>query len=1382
MASEWDAFEPVEDPALTPKLLTFYYPQTPESTRRAGLNPKVEGGVTGGPGFGNVDLRNYTLEKYDESDPKSVVAVAQPGKPTGKIFPLNIGGRTVRAWNVDTGGGLSVGQIDVATENPQLAKHNVIRPGQSLDWSNFEPVKSKEQDWSGFEPVELPSKQALATGGTHAPSPPTALENLPPEENRLVRIIEDHRIAAGKEGIYPKAQRATEADKEATATVPERPPATLLGKVGDYLRDAHFATDEDYRKQIGSTIPTGKGITEPLYQPKRIEAGQDIPDVFPVTGLPTGTTHKAGNLEAAATNMVNGVLSGATSVKGLLEMLPPVFLAETLYNAPSLYRQIQEAEKTPAFSQERWEAGLTVVGTLGTLGLMGHALVNNYMSAAPKEVADRIGGETDAVKRSDAQVQARETPQREQARAKGEEPKTGRGDNVKREAQRVEPERVPPEAPEVRGEQTGLVEKVNTQLEEIEKARELQTPIAQPILAQMPTITDDALGPDRAQVFGFDEQVRKAAMSKAGGLEPSSAQSLGITPFDPFAKDLGQKISEVTGTFTKAAKQVRAIFSPADASKEAAVTSRIIRAHEGELARKWEMGAAAVKDTMRIFNRQNNRTNLDVIDKMEKGQPTDPRFDSYRALRKQAYDERIEQVQKLNPNALQNLIEDYFPHIWTKESVDRVKGAAASIPSSNPWAAIFGKRPLTGPKSFLKQRSIPDTMTGVSIGLEPVTFNPVELDMLKWHEMDRYIAGQKIIQEMKDRGLTKFIPGGGKPPPGYTQINDPIARVFAPKNWKIVDEAGRQVPGQKLLGHLYAPDDLARVLNNHLSPGLRGFAPYDALRLIGNTMNQVQLGLSLYHATFTAIDAVASTGALGIEQVARSGGNPVEIARGALNIARSLAEAPVGGGLIENIWRGSKFLKEYSKPGSTNERLAKIVDAAQKGNVRVRMDKFYGTGAVKSFANAIKAGNYGGALLRLPFAVLEGAAKPLMEYTVPRMKAGINSQRIGYELSKLPVNATEDQVRTVVNRVIDSTENRMGQMTYDNIFWHKTLKDLLMLGVRSVGWNLGDIRELGGGALDTIKTPYRMYKNIANPEVGANPVMTTKMAYLMYYPFIVGSLGAMYQYLKTGEGPKELSDYFMPRTGRMNPDGSPERVMLPTYMKDIAPLAVAAGRRGAVGFTSRLGTMIQHKIHPFFNMLSQMWQNKDYYGTEIRHEGDNLVQSLKKEAAFVLKQFQPFSFSGFEKREGGPVEKTEAIIGIMPASHELTMSAAEELAHKYYIDQLPQGARTQEQAQLSKEKSGMVDKIRKGDYSDLQKAVQSGRMSQRAALNLAKRAQVNPLEYQMQRLTPDQAMDVWKVATKPERTKLGPLIRNKILRSKTLGRERTIEYLNELSL
>jgi hypothetical protein len=125
---EADFDTPVKPPdPVIPKKLTFYFPATRQETIAAGLSPRVEGGIQGGGRFGNVDLRHHTLEKYNENDPNSVVAVAMPGEPTGKRFPLNINGRTVLAWNVDTGGGLVPGQIDVATSDPKLARHAPIR-------------------------------------------------------------------------------------------------------------------------------------------------------------------------------------------------------------------------------------------------------------------------------------------------------------------------------------------------------------------------------------------------------------------------------------------------------------------------------------------------------------------------------------------------------------------------------------------------------------------------------------------------------------------------------------------------------------------------------------------------------------------------------------------------------------------------------------------------------------------------------------------------------------------------------------------------------------------------------------------------------------------------------------------------------------------------------------------------------------------------------------------------------------------------------------------------------------------------------------------------------------------------------------------------------
>jgi hypothetical protein len=123
-----DALKQLHDsiPEYKPKLTTFYYPETPEATRAAGLSPAMEGGTQGGGKFSDVDLRNHTLEKFQSGD-SPFVAVAMKGAPSGGLFRMMVGGHPIVAKNIDTGGGLRPDQVDVATSDPELARRGVIR-------------------------------------------------------------------------------------------------------------------------------------------------------------------------------------------------------------------------------------------------------------------------------------------------------------------------------------------------------------------------------------------------------------------------------------------------------------------------------------------------------------------------------------------------------------------------------------------------------------------------------------------------------------------------------------------------------------------------------------------------------------------------------------------------------------------------------------------------------------------------------------------------------------------------------------------------------------------------------------------------------------------------------------------------------------------------------------------------------------------------------------------------------------------------------------------------------------------------------------------------------------------------------------------------------
>jgi hypothetical protein len=191
----------------------------------------------------------------------------------------------------------------------------------------------------------------------------------------------------------------------------------------------------------------------------------------------------------------------------------------------------------------------------------------------------------------------------------------------------------------------------------------------------------------------------------------------------------------------------------------------------------------------------------------------------------------------------------------------------------------------------------------------------------------------------------------------------------------------------------------------------------------------------------------------------------------------------------------------------------------------------------------------------------------------------------------------------------DSVDNRMGQLVYDNLMWKKTQKDIAFITTRSVGWNLGTLREIGGSFVDSASA----MKAIAS---GKAPSLTTRMAYTMALPVVTATMGAMLTYLATGKSPQSLLDYYYPPTG--NKDFPEERRSIPGYMKDVvafwhAPLQTA-----------------ENKMAPLWETINELTKNQDYYGgiiyDPVRSQGP-----AQAYADYLLNQTLPFSMRSFNR-------------------------------------------------------------------------------------------------------------------------------------------------------
>jgi hypothetical protein len=560
--------------------------------------------------------------------------------------------------------------------------------------------------------------------------------------------------------------------------------------------------------------------------------------------------------------------------------------------------------------------------------------------------------------------------------------------------------------------------------------------------------------------------------------------------------------------------------------------------------------------------------------------------------------------------------------------------------------------------------------------------------------------------------------------------------------------------GMVIKGNYYLPEPAGRVLNNYLSPGLwNRSAIYDVFRGAGNFMNQVQLGMSAFHFTFTSIDAVTSRFALGLQELGRG-----QLLEGAKHVSpTNLVTAPV-----EMFIKGNKLMKGIF---AENPEFAHITDALIKGGGRVKMDLFYKNSSVEQFWKALGEGKYGKAGVQAIPAVIEAAAKPVMEYWVPRMKLGIFSEMAESQMAvweRIGHKPTVPEMRQAYGKIWDSIDNRMGQMVYDNLFWNRTLKDVGLASVRSLGWNLGTLRELGGGVKDVLDIK-------ASREGGIQ--ISPRTAYVVALPAVVAMYGAMYQYTKTGKGPQELRDYFFPKTGRKTPDGRDERISLPSYIKDI----YAYGKHPL--------TTIGHKVHPVLSSVAQMLENKDYYGVMVRNPNDPKVKQATDFMQYVGTQFIPFSVRGAQMRgkSGADVgEQAESFFGLIPAPKGVTQTKAEELLGEFTKRHMEGGPITREEQLKKQTKADIRDKFKRGQVDELRTAIDKSGLQPAEIHNLIRNAKKPGLITRFLPLSPSEAMQVWRIASTDERNALYPVIVKKIAASKTISIEDKKKYIEKI--
>lgn len=605
------------------------------------------------------------------------------------------------------------------------------------------------------------------------------------------------------------------------------------------------------------------------------------------------------------------------------------------------------------------------------------------------------------------------------------------------------------------------------------------------------------------------------------------------------------------------------------------------------------------------------------------------------------------------------------------------------------------------------------------------------------------------------------------------------------------------IKGKVIVAHWIAPRESVKLIDRYLSPGIQNKALYKTFRGTSNVLNSVQLGVSGFHGVFTALDTVPSTLGLALQHGVEAGRRAVageegagEMAAGALRTAGKGLVAPAA------LWHEGYQLEQAAKAVPIDADLSTLPAPVQRvirAGGGFGQDAQYGIGAVDSMIRAWDRGNVLGAGARAAPAMIEALAKPIMEWWVPRLKLGVFAQEARFEMERLGPDATAQEVDHALGRVWDSVDNRLGQLRYQNLLWNRTFKDLGQVALRSLGWNLGSLREVGGGVFDVATAGKRARRIAAIGEARAglkdakaaldrlkaeggspeelaaaraavkageapnleDPVFTRRMAYSMALPVVVGLLGAVYKTMKTGKPPDNLKDAYAIPTGGRNPDGSEERVFLPSYVRDFyayghAPL-----------------TTILHKISPGLGTLRDLAKNEDYFGTEIRDTNAPALEQAKDVADHIGKQFVPISIQQAMKSQfpGSNIRTAESMLGVAKAPADLSRSPAEQAI----IDEIRKGghgARSQEAAGKSRAKGEIKAYIRGGfdeqAAAKIEALKDAGELSEAGRKKLYRDASTSTLEAEIRRMPIKDALRVYRLASPQERAKWADAMRARV--------------------
>lgn len=469
--------------------------------------------------------------------------------------------------------------------------------------------------------------------------------------------------------------------------------------------------------------------------------------------------------------------------------------------------------------------------------------------------------------------------------------------------------------------------------------------------------------------------------------------------------------------------------------------------------------------------------------------------------------------------------------------------------------------------------------------------------------------------------------------------------------------------------YAYANPAFAKNWNDNIATGFfaRDFTGkvFEQLNYLKNLQTQGQLIGPFFHARTMAMETIAGGYAnvaselIGAGKAAvqgRFGDALTEMMHAGLDMAKTTV-APYK--ILDTMMLGSKAIKIYKGLASDPE-LDPIVALATGANARFgTRQEMYKFSRAASYWDIWKHGSLGEEVNKQiqylkgdtsqPFTLvpaigrmfgfaanevgrfLNSTTAPLFDYAIPRLKAGVNIERMQTWLRQNPTAGPEQKLAQM-RQIVNNTDDRMGEMNMDNVFWPKMFKQAAQLSMISPGWVYGSARFF------TNAIGMNMERGKFLPFSEWNqPATTSLIGFAMAYSLFNTVAHRLY----TGEMPQDWKDVAIGPLTDAVINGVQQRLMQPSQAKEIFDYGkiVATGIFDPGKIPGEIASYAAGKMPGIGQMIRGMISGKDAIGHDIASLPGGWP-------AFFLKTLTPILMtSGDQRKKGSGINEWDQFFG-----------------------------------------------------------------------------------------------------------------------------------------